>query len=223
MVEPPPVLGSRRLEAGDLTLGHRGTPVAMVSAFSLQPGRVHLTCGPSGCGKTTLLFTLAGLLEPLSGEVRLDGAPFSSLPARRRDAIRAARIGLVFQNIHLIAKLSALENVLLGTFARGGRPDARKARALLALTGMEGIAAREAGSLSRGEAQRVAVARALLGEPGVILADEPTASLDAPQAWAVADMLEQVARASGAALLVATHDERLIGRFPDRVRLEPLA
>lgn len=200
----------------DLVVGRGRRGVARLEDAELGEGEVRLILGPSGCGKTTALFTLAGLLPPVRGEARLENVRIApDTPARRS-------IGVVFQDVHLMSGLTVLQNVLLAPFAQGRRQETARAEALLDRLGLGGKAGAQADRLSRGEAQRTAVARALLLEPRLVLADEPTSSLDDRNALAVADLLQEAARTVGAGLIVATHDLRLASRFPARLALTAL-
>ena len=202
------------LKLQDLSVGRAGRAVARMIDAHLPTGAPALLLGPSGCGKSTVLFTLAGLLAPVTGVATLDDLPLTA-DRPRPDP----RVALVFQDMHLMAGLSVLDNVRLGTFARGARSDVADARDLLQDLGLAGLMRRRAETLSRGEAQRVALARALLLRPRLLLADEPTASLDDAHASAVADLLVALAGRTGAALVIATHDRRLIDRFDRRLDL----
>ncbi|MBX9708678.1 MAG: ATP-binding cassette domain-containing protein [Caulobacteraceae bacterium] len=191
-----------------------------VRDLALGTGEARLLLGPSGCGKTTLLMTLAGLLSPISGDVVVDSVRLGALNRTQRDRLRGRQIGLVFQDIHGVAGLSALANVLLGAFAVGLPQDRERAMHLLDRVGMASLAKRRFETLSRGEAQRVGIARALLLSPAVILADEPTASLDDVNAERIADLLLAIASETGAALIVATHDQRLRDRMGAIIEME---
>lgn len=204
------------IETRDLCVGHGGVSVARVGDFRLFPSETMLLLGMSGSGKSTLLLTLAGLIAPVEGAVALEGERLDTIAVRERDRRRRQRIGLVFQDIHGVPGLSVIDNVLLGAFAVGVRQDRAAAMDLLDRVGLSALATRRFETLSRGEAQRVAIARALLLRPAVILADEPTASLDDVNADRVADLLGSTAKETGAALIVATHDHRLT-RHIDRV------
>jgi putative ABC transport system ATP-binding protein len=204
----------------------RGTGRASVTAISdvtlaVTPGEFVLLEGPSGSGKTTLLAVAAGLLSPTHGEVTLAGRALGSLSPEARRHWRALRVGFVFQRPNLMPALSARENVVLaGLLAHQARADAgRETDALLERLGVAPLAARRPGELSGGEEQRVAVARALVHRPSVVLADEPTANLDGRSGLAVAESLRDVARERGAAVLVATHDSRLEPFATRRVRI----
>ncbi len=195
-----------------LRIGQGGLVLTALHNLAFGAGEARLLLGPSGCGKTTLLMTLAGLIPPVSGDVLLDGIRLGALTQTQRDRLRGLQIGLVFQDIHGVAGVSVLANVLLGAFAVGVPQDRARAMHLLDRVGMAPLAARRFETLSRGEAQRVAIARALLLSPTVILADEPTASLDDANAEKIADLLLSMASEAGAALIIATHDQRLRGR-----------
>jgi putative ABC transport system ATP-binding protein len=196
--------------------------VATLDDFTLRGGEAALILGRSGSGKSTALFTLAGLAEPAAGEVFLEERAFSALPAAERGRTRGRLIGFVFQDMHLLAGLTVLENLLLAPFAAGLAQDRKSAEVLLDRLGLAPVAGRPAETLSRGEAQRAAVARAMLIDPRVILADEPTASLDDEAAGQVARLLLEAAAASGAALVIATHDQRLKTLIPGRIALHPV-
>lgn len=206
-----------------LVVGYGGVAVARLPALKLEAGQAALILGASGSGKTSLLLGMAGLVEVLGGVVRVGDADLGLLSAAAKDRFRGRHIGLVFQDIHLIAGLSVLDNLLLAPYAAGLPQDRDRALALLARLGLEAKAHRPAETLSRGQAQRAAIARAMLLQPQVILADEPTASLDDEACEVVGDLLIAAAADSGAALLVATHDHRLKARIPLSVAAEPIA
>lgn len=187
----------------------------------MDAGELALLEGPSGSGKTTLLAVAAGLLTPDAGEVRVEGSPMSAGDAASRRGLRARRIGFVFQRSNLLPGLDALENVLVqAALARADPARARRRAAeLLESLGVGHLARRRVGGLSAGEEQRFALARALIHEPALVLADEPTASLDAAAGRAVVEALEDLGRRRGAAVLVATHDPRLAGLATRRIRM----
>jgi len=218
--DPTSVREAARLRANGLRLARGGRLLARLADFELTSGKAALLVGPSGVGKTTALFTLAGLLPPAAGEVRVDDAPFSALLAAERDRLRGRRIGLVFQDAALVAGLTVQENVLVAPFAAGAPQDRARAEDLLGRLGLAGVLSRPAERLSRGQAQRVAIARALYMRPSVLLVDEPTASLDDAHAAQVAGLLAEAARETGAAMVIATHDGRLRARFPRMLTLE---
>lgn len=202
-------MGQDMLQIKDLHAGYGDRAVAALPWLSVPGGEAALLLGPSGSGKTTLLLAIAGLAKAFSGDIEVDDVNVARLPAAALDRFRGRHIGLVFQDFHLLAGLSVLDNVLLAPFAIGARQDAKAAMALLEALGLAEKAHQPAQRLSRGQAQRVAIARAMLLGPKLILADEPTASLDDAAAARVAELLLSVAKDTGAALLIATHDQRL--------------
>ena len=193
-------------------------PVLDIDGLTLEAGaRVALT-GPSGAGKSSLLGALAGIVGLDAGRIAWGDDDIATLPEGARDGWRRRNVGLVFQEFHLVPELDILSNILLpARFARvrgwGGIRD--RAASLAAAMGLSDLR-RRAAILSRGEQQRTAIARALLHDPAIILADEPTASLDQPNGHAVADLLAGTAARSGATLVVATHDPALIARLDRR-------
>lgn len=197
---------------------HRGGTFELaVEAFSLAAGEHVAVIGPSGSGKTTLLHLLAGILVPSSGTVELMGRPLGALDEAARRELRARHVGLVLQELELLEHLTVTENVLLPYYAVPGlgmgAAEVAQARELLARVGLADKATRKPGRLSQGERQRVAVARALVTEPRLVLGDEPTGNLDPETARQVLGLLQDEARRTGAALVMVTHDHGLLGRF----------
>ncbi len=184
-------------------------------SFSLAAGERLAVMGPSGSGKSTLLAILGGLDQPTTGSVRLDGVDTTTLPPVARAAFRNRSIGFVFQEHHLLGGCTALENVLLPALASGdvSAPTEERARGLLGRVGLEDRVGHLPSELSGGERQRVAVARALLLSPSLILADEPTGQLDGRSATAVADLLVELAAESAAILVVVTHADAVADRI----------
>lgn len=185
-----------------------------VRQFQVDAGSQVAVCGPSGSGKTTLLHLLAGLDRPRRGIVRWGGVEVTAFSECIADRWRRETVGLVFQQFHLFPGLSALENVLLPLrFDRWSIEPVLRARAVKLLERVGVRSDNDVVELSRGEQQRVAVARALLRKPAIVLADEPTASLDRDTANVVADLLSSLCRAANATLVVATHDPSLASRL----------
>lgn len=181
-----------------------------LAAFALTAGTQVAVCGPSGSGKTTLVDLLAGLRVPDAGDVLWDGRSLRLWTEPARDRWRRAEVGLVFQQFHLFPALSVQENVLLPARFRSLRAsDADRRRALFLLDAVGVPPQRAVRDLSRGEMQRVALARALFTRPRLVLADEPTASLDRATARRVGDLMRRLCRDAGATLVVATHDQEL--------------
>jgi putative ABC transport system ATP-binding protein len=200
-----------------------GTGFALdVPHFAMDAGEAVLLLGESGSGKSTLLSLICGIVRANAGHVRVDGLDLATLPDGRRDRFRAERIGVIFQQFNLLPYASLADNVMLPlAFAperrrRAGNPSAETRRLMEALGLPVGMIDATAGRLSVGQQQRVAVARALIGHPPLIVADEPTSSLDAGNQGAFLDLLFAQVRAAGTTLLMVSHDPRLGARF-DRV------
>ena len=192
------------------------------ASFAVPGGAMVGITGASGSGKTSLLHLLAGIARPDAGRIVWDGVEIGTLGESARDRWRRDNVGLVFQDFHLLPAMSALENVLIpATFDRFQVPAAlrERARDLLERVGAR-VAERAVETLSRGEQQRVAIARALLREPRILIADEPTASLDAANGARTIDLLTQIVLDLGATLLTVTHDQRLLERLETVYRLE---
>ncbi len=183
-------------------------------SFLLAPGERMAIMGPSGSGKSTLLSILGGLEEPTSGTVRLDGADPSSMTADARASYRNRRIGFVFQEHHLLAGCTAVDNVVLPALATGSvhRDIEVRARRLLERVGLGDRLGSLPAELSGGERQRVAVARAVVLSPRLILADEPTGQLDAHAAATVTELLVELTAEAGGMLVVVTHAEAVAAR-----------
>ncbi len=211
----------------DVCFQYPGDSFALrLPAFSAQPGESVAIVGPSGCGKTTLLRLISGILQPRSGTVRVAGEVLSGAPFPVRQRFRLSRVGLVFQEFELLDYLSSRENVLLPyRISDALTIDAaaeRRADDLMAQTGIAAHRDRYPDLLSQGERQRVALCRALVTEPSLILADEPTGSLDPDnQARSVALLREQ-SRAADATLIMVTHDPEVLDGFDRVVKLPDL-
>ena len=209
------------IELSDIAFAYtEGGFTLSAETLSIAQGEKAAVVGPSGSGKTTLLHLIAGILVPMQGEVKVDGQAVSSLPDSARRAQRLSTMGMVFQGIELIDYLSARENVLLpcriNTAAKLDSGTKQRASELLERVGLADTADRAVSGLSQGERQRVGICRALIAGPGVILADEPTASLDEDSAASAMDLLMQLVGENGATLVMLTHDKALLPRF-DRV------
>ena len=171
--------------------------------------------GPSGCGKSTLLHLLGLMLAPDAGTVHIDGTDVSHVSEAQRAILRRRRIGFVFQRFNLLPVLSGRDNVRLAMKIRG-LPDGGRTDRLLAAMGVSDVAARKPGRLSVGQQQRLAVARAMAGEPGLLLADEPTGSLDSDNAAALLDLLKAANRDFGQTIVMITHAPS-VAEVADRV------
>jgi len=200
--------------------GDGETAVLAVRGVSLavEPSEVVLIMGPSGSGKTTLLSMMGALLRPTEGSIHLDGTAISELSEGRLPDIRLRQFGFIFQDFNLLSALSALENVtLVAELAGLKRRAARdKATALLTELGLGERLDFLPEKLSGGEKQRVAIARALINDPALILADEPTGTLDVETAADVLDLLDTLAREAGRTVLMVTHSREVVG-VADRI------
>ena len=210
--------GDDLLDVRQVTVERPGAPALRFGDFQIGQGEKLLLLGPSGCGKTTLLSVVAGLLAPASGTVMFQGRNLYTLSGRARDHLRGRQFGFVFQTLHLLPSLTLRQNIALAADMSGASDPAR-IDTLLSTLGLTDKANRKPDALSQGEQQRAAIARAVLNRPALIIADEPTSALDDANAAIVVDLLEQQAQDSGAALLIATHDNRITSRFSNIVNL----
>ncbi|NDI97663.1 ATP-binding cassette domain-containing protein [Flavobacterium sp. LaA7.5] len=184
-----------------------------------QRGETLLITGGSGKGKTTLLHLLGGLLKPQSGEIRIEDTNLPTLSDKKLDSFRGKNIGLVLQQSYFVESLNVEENVVLASWLATGRQAVQKARQLLEQLGLKDQMHKLPSQLSIGQQQRASIARALINEPKLLLADEPTSSLDDENAFIVADMLSGLAKQYGTALVIVTHDQRLKDRFSNQITL----
>ena len=214
-----PVLQLEKVQFG--WAGRRGFSLS-VSSFQVAAGETVLLVGESGSGKSTLLSLICGTVVPDSGRVSVAGSDISQLSSRARDKLRAEKIGVIFQQFNLLPFGNVVDNVLLplrfapGRRNRAGDATSAARRLCVALGLPKDVLTEKAHRLSVGQQQRVAVARALIGEPPLIVADEPTSALDANTQEAFLDVLFQQAHACSASVLMVSHDARLADRF-DRV------
>ncbi|MFF8643399.1 ABC transporter ATP-binding protein [Streptomyces sp. NPDC015345] len=212
---PPPVI-----ELRDVTKSYAGGVHALRGVtLTVRAGELLAIVGPSGSGKSTALNVIGTLDKPTSGTVRVAGHDVGALSDARLSALRARHIGFVFQHFHLAAGRDALDNVADGLLYAGVGPKARRARAREALERVRlgHRVGHRPGELSGGEKQRVAIARALVGEPSVLLADEPTGALDTASGEVVMDLLHELNR-TGTTICVITHDHDTAASLPRRVR-----
>ncbi len=176
--------------------------------------------GPSGSGKSTLLGLIAGLDEPTSGEIRIDGQNITRMSEDDLAALRGAKIGFVFQSFHLIPSLTALENILVPMEMAGVKEAATRARRLLEDVDLVARAHHYPSQLSGGEQQRVSIARAFANNPSILLADEPTGNLDSRNGQHVFDLMVEINRRHGATLVLVTHDHDLASLAGRRIALK---
>ncbi len=200
--------------------GYDGTEVLRVPAWSAAPGAHWLLLGPSGSGKTTLLHILAGILRPGAGRVHVAGQDLAALAPGNLDRFRGRHIGIVLQRLHLLPSLTVAQNLQLAQYLAGLPQDAARVQEVLASLDIADKARAYPHALSHGQAQRVAVARAVVNQPRVLLADEPTSNLDDARCAQALDLLLAQATACGATLVIATHDQRIKARVSSQFVLE---
>ncbi|WP_276090496.1 ATP-binding cassette domain-containing protein [Pedobacter sp. JY14-1] len=187
--------------------------------WQIPDGARWLMLGRSGSGKTTLLHILSGLLRPVSGEVEIDGTSLYRLAPRELDRFRGSRIGLVFQRPHLISSLTVEENLQIAQQFAGLPQDKARIREVLDSLSISDKSASFPGQLSQGQLQRVSIARAVINRPALLIADEPTASLDDDNAASALELLFEQSAQNGATLVVATHDQRIKPAFNNTYQL----
>lgn len=199
---------------------YNGADVLKVPEWGAEQGEHWLVLGPSGSGKTTLLHILAGFLRPSAGKVVVAGQSLDELKPAELDRFRGRQVGIVPQRLHLMSSLSVSENVLLAQYLPGLAQDRDRVHGVLADLGLADKARAYPHELSFGQEQRVAVARAVVNRPSLLLADEPTSNLDDEHCMATLDLLQNQARACNATLLIATHDQRIKERIGKQYRLK---
>jgi putative ABC transport system ATP-binding protein len=205
------------IEARDVVKSFGQTPALRGATIAVEQGEILAVMGPSGSGKSTLLHCLAGILVPDQGEVWFSGQRLDTLGENRRSDLRRDRFGFVFQSGQLVPELTAEENVALPLLLSGTRraPALAGARPWFGRLGLDGLEHRRSGELSGGQAQRVALARGLVGQPEVLFADEPTGSLDSVSGELVMNLLTAAAREQGSTVILVTHDAR-VAAYADR-------
>ena len=202
------------IRSADLSYSYPGGATIHFPDVDVAQGSVVLLSGPSGCGKSTWLALLAALVKPGAGVLTVANQLLGDLDGVAADAWRARTIGFLPQKLHLSAALSVAQNLAMAQWAAGQQEDQRHIAATLDALGVADLAQRKPAQLSGGQAQRVALARAVLLQPKVILADEPTASLDDEAAAHAIGLLLQAASRQGASLVIATHDARVPSLIP---------
>lgn len=203
----------------DLTFSFNEKTTFAFPDITNEASQTLLITGNSGKGKTTLLHLLGGLLRPKSGSISIEDTSISSLSEKELDRFRGRNIGLVLQQSHFVASLNVLENVVLASWLATGKKATEKAKSLLKQLDLEDQMYKLPSNLSVGQQQRVSIARALINEPKLLLADEPTSSLDDENAFKVADLLATLSKEYNAALIIVTHDQRLKDKFSNQLNL----
>ena len=206
-------------EVRDLHHAYDGAEVLRIDALRAAQGEQWLVLGPSGSGKSTLLHVLAGLLRPTRGDVTVAGQPLNALKPAELDRFRGQHVGIVLQQLHLVPTLTVEKNVMLAQYLAGVTQDRQRVREVLSSLDLPGKLHAYPHELSHGQAQRVAVARAVVNKPALLLADEPTSNLDDLRCAQALELLVTQARACNATLLIATHDRRITERIPHQFNL----
>lgn len=181
-----------------------------------------LVTGLSGSGKSTLLHILAGILHPSEGVYKIDGTEILSLSESGRDRFRGKNIGIVYQQMHLIKSLTVADNIRVARYMAGLKPDRKRLKGICNTLEIGDKLNRYPDELSQGQKQRVAIARAVVNNPVLLLADEPTSSLDDLRSESVINLLKESASISGASLIVSTHDSRVKKHFSNVLNLEDI-
>ena len=207
----------------DVRHAYDGVPAVSVRDWRAEQGEHWLLIGPSGSGKSTLLQILAAFFPPSFGEVLVAGHRLDKLKPHALDRFRGRHVGIVLQRLHLVPSLSVFDNVLLAQYLAGVRQDRARVNEVLDELGILHKARARPHALSFGESQRLAVARAVVNRPSVLLADEPTSNLDDERCIQTLALLERAARACHATMLIATHDQRIKSRMTNQFTLGPPA
>lgn len=204
-----------------IILARNKKPIARLPDLDVAPGQSVAIVGPSGCGKTTALLALAGIRAPYAGSMKIDDIDPWQLGPHARDGFRGRRIGLVFQSFHLVDALNVAANIRLASQCAGNPlHEPHRLDDLIERLGLAQIRSQRVDRISHGQAQRVAVARALLNRPAVVLADEPTSALDDTHAVRLMELLTQSASGEHAALVMATHDRRVLNSVDRVIEME---
>ncbi|MEQ3662171.1 MAG: ABC transporter ATP-binding protein [Flavobacterium sp.] len=207
------------ISAENITFSYSKEQSFILPNLYCSAGSTILITGDSGKGKTTYLHILAGLLKPTTGKILIDGTDIVFLKEKANDKFRGQNIGLVFQKSHFISALTVLENLEMASWLANGNKNTTRAKKLLVELDIEKQAHKLPSQLSIGQQQRVSIARALMNEPKVLLADEPTSSLDDKNAEKVIELLTNLSEEYKAALIIVTHDSRIKEKFINQLTL----
>lgn len=208
------------IQTNELTFQYNQQQAFKFPNLHCEQGSHWLILGQSGCGKTTLLHLLGGLMSPKSGQIVINNQELSGLKGEQLDQFRGQNIGIIFQQSHLIKALTVEDNLLTAQYLAGSQQDRNKVKGLLERLNLGDKLQAKPQNLSLGEQQRVAIARALVNDPVLILADEPTSSLDDDNCQEVVQLLLEQSKAYNATLLIVTHDGRLKELFEQQILLE---
>lgn len=207
------------IKTKDLAFSYQGKVNFNFPDIQIENGETLLITGGSGKGKTTLLHLLGGLLRPKKGTILIDETSIATISDKKLDQFRGKNIGLVLQQSHFVEAFSVLENISMASWLATGKKSEEKAKSLLKQLDLEDQMHKLTSQLSIGQQQRVSIARALINEPKLLLADEPTSSLDDENAFKVADLLSNLSKEYKASLIIVTHDQRLKDRFFNQISL----
>lgn len=207
------------LQSKSIVFNYDGANKFRFPDIQLQKGENLLVLGESGIGKTTLIQILAGLLHPKQGSVELNGTNFQDLSSKNLDLFRGKHIGMVFQRPHFVRNLSILDNLLLSLYLSKNKQDIKRATQLLDQIGLGNKLNSKPDQLSQGEQQRASIALAVVKNPDLILADEPTSSLDDTNCQKIVNLLKEQAASTKAQLIIITHDQRLKTQFKKSITL----
>lgn len=207
------------LNVSDLTFAYNNQKKFVFPSFSCAEGNALLILGNSGTGKTTLLHLLALLLQPQSGSIQIKNQEFARLRPKEAAKMRALHLGIIYQKSHFVSSLTVLDNLLLANYLADKGLSKEQAIKLAKSLGFSELLDKKTNLLSGGEQQRVSIARALMNNPEVILADEPTSNLDDENCNKVINLLENQSQNIGASLVIVTHDQRLKDKFSNKIIL----
>ncbi|NNE27615.1 MAG: ATP-binding cassette domain-containing protein [Saprospiraceae bacterium] len=208
------------LQTQSIAHQYKGTQRFHFPDINCNAGETMLILGQSGVGKSTLLHILAGILQPKEGKVQINDTSLYNLSGSKRDKFRGKEIGLIFQKPHFVQSLNAFDNLILAQKMAGQSPTPQKIKALLAGLNLDQRIHAKVHQMSQGELQRLSIARALVNEPGLLLADEPTSALDDANCTEVIKLMQSHAQKVNAALIIVTHDKRLKDLFPKTIELK---
>lgn len=203
----------------NITFSYNKDQIFILPDLHCDAGNTILITGDSGKGKTTYLHILAGLLRPSTGTIEIDKTNIVTLSESKNDKFRGQNIGIVFQKSHFVSALTVLENLEMASWLATGKKNSARAKKLLEQLDITSQSDKLPNQLSIGQQQRVSIARALINEPKVLLADEPTSSLDDKNAEKVIELLTFLSKEYKAALIIVTHDSRIKEKFSNRITL----